>query len=88
MSNRILEMERVLKALANRRRLMIVRLLLSKRMVSVSDIADRIKLSIAATSRHLRVMAAADIVETEQVNTTVNYSLVRSDLIAILKLKD
>ena len=87
--NKIPELERVLKALANKRRLMIVRLLLAKRKVSVSDIADHLKLSMAATSRHLRQLAGADLVDTEQINTTVNYSLVRdNEIISILKLND
>lgn len=89
MSNKLVELERTLKALANKRRLTIVRFLLSKKAASVGDIAEHLKLSIAATSRHLRQMANASLVGTEQVHTTVNYSLVRNnELIAILKLND
>ncbi|HEY4526907.1 MAG TPA: metalloregulator ArsR/SmtB family transcription factor [Candidatus Paceibacterota bacterium] len=87
MSSRIVELERVLKALANRRRLMIIKFLLSKKSASVGDIADHIKLSIAATSRHLRQLANADILKTDQLNTTVNYSLVTPrELISVLRL--
>ena len=74
-SNRIVESERVLKALANRRRLSIVKFLHTKGPASVGDVAGHIRLSFAATSRHLRALAGADLVESEQVNTTVNYSL-------------
>jgi len=73
--NRITESERVLKALANRRRLAILQLLHTKGPSSVGNIAEHIRLSFAATSRHLRTLAGADLVESEQVNTTVNYSL-------------
>ncbi|MDO8576666.1 MAG: metalloregulator ArsR/SmtB family transcription factor [bacterium] len=73
--NRIIESERVLKALANRRRLAILQLLHTKGPASVGNIAEHIRLSFAATSRHLRALAGTDLVETEQVNTTVNYSL-------------
>ena len=73
--NRIVETERVLKALGNRRRLAIILLLSAKGSVSVGDMAEHIRLSFAATSRHLRVLANAELVESEQVNTTVNYSL-------------
>ncbi len=76
--NRIVESERVLKALANRRRLAIVQLLHTKGPTSVGDIAEHIRLSFAATSRHLRALAGADLVESEQLNTTVNYSLPKS----------
>jgi len=73
--NRIIESERVLKALANRRRLAIVQFLHTKGPASVGKIAEHIRLSFAATSRHLRVLAGVDLIESEQVNTTVNYSL-------------
>ncbi|MBI2612572.1 winged helix-turn-helix transcriptional regulator [Candidatus Kaiserbacteria bacterium] len=76
--NYIVETERVFKALANRRRLMIVQLLRAKGRRDVGSIAEHIRLSFAATSRHLRVLANADLVESEQVNTTVNYYLPRS----------
>jgi len=69
------EAERILKALANRRRFSILQFLNTRKSASVGDIAERIHLSFAATSRHLRVLANADLVESEQVNTTVNYSL-------------
>lgn len=74
-NSRIIAGEKVLKALANRRRLAIVQFLHTKDHASVGDIAEHIRLSFAATSRHLRTLAAADLVENEQVNTTVNYFL-------------
>jgi len=73
--NRIVETERMFKALANRRRLSIIQFLSTKGSVSVGNIAEHIRLSFAATSRHLRVLANAELVENEQINTTVNYSL-------------
>ena len=75
MNNNVTELERVLKALANRRRLSILLFLHKKVVASVGDIADHVRLSFAATSRHLRTLANTDLVETEQVNTTVHYSL-------------
>ena len=71
----IVQVERVLKALANKRRLLILLFLDTKGASSVGNISEHIHLSFAATSRHLRVLAHADIVESEQVNTTVNYYL-------------
>ena len=75
MNGSVVELERVLKALANRRRLSIVLFLRKKGAASVGDIADHVRLSFAATSRHLRTLANVDLVETEQINTTVHYSL-------------
>jgi len=69
------EIERVLKALANKRRLMILRFLKIKKESSVSDIASQIKLSLKSTSRHLSVLFGADILEREQRNLQVFYKL-------------
>ena len=57
------EIERSLKALANRRRLSIVRYVKKENKSNVSNIASEIKLSFAATSRHLNLLAAADILD-------------------------
>ncbi len=70
------EMERVLKALANRRRLAIVRYLKRTREATVGDIADEIRLSFKATSKHLGVLYAADIVDREQRSLQMWYRLV------------
>ncbi len=58
-------LERILKALANKRRLEIVRCLKKRREMTVSEIADEIKLSFKATSKHLAVLYGADIVDKE-----------------------
>lgn len=60
------EIERSLKALANRRRLGIVKYVKKENESNVSNIASEIKLSFAATSRHLNLLAAADILDREQ----------------------
>ena len=69
------ETERILKALANRRRLAILKFLKSQAEASVGDIADRINLSIKATSKHLNILARADLLEKEQRSLLVFYSL-------------
>jgi DNA-binding transcriptional ArsR family regulator len=87
MADKVVHLERQLKALANRRRLAIVRLLLLRKSATVSEIAAHIKLSMPAASRHLGQLARADLVESEQVNTMVNYSLSKdAGLIAALHL--
>jgi DNA-binding transcriptional ArsR family regulator len=56
----------LLKALANRRRLAILRYLAKEKEAKVGDIATAIKLSFKATSRHLQQLSSADIVERDQ----------------------
>ncbi len=71
----ITEGERVYKALANRRRLAIVKLLHANGKMRVSDIAQAIKISFKATSKHLQVLKAVGFVESEQVSLEQWYSL-------------
>ncbi len=76
--------EKLLKALANRRRLAILKFLNKNSKASVGDVAREIKLSFKATSKHLGLLRAADIVDREQVNLQMFYSLSRP-LSSILK---
>ena len=69
------ELERTYKALANRRRLAILAYLKETGEASVGDIAAHIKLSFKATSKHLGVLAAADMVEREQRRLQMFYRL-------------
>ena len=68
-------LERLLKALANKRRLAIVAYLKKEKEAIVGDIAREIKLSFTATSKHLSVLAAADVVEKEQRGLQMWYRL-------------
>ena len=69
------ELERNLKAFANRRRLAILVHLKKNREAKVGDIAVAIKLSFKATSKHLAILANVNAVEKEQRSTEVFYSL-------------
>ena len=69
------ELEIKLKALANSRRLSIIRFVKDKKEVSVGDIADKIKLSLKSTSRHLAVLFSAGIFEKDQRNLYVFYRI-------------
>jgi len=71
------QFEKVLKALANGRRLAIVKYLNNKKEAMVGDIAEKIKLSFTATSKHLGVLFSADIVEREQRSLQMWYRLSR-----------
>lgn len=69
------QFEKILKALANKRRLAIVRYLKINPNQPVGDIAQQIKLSFKATSKHLAILSAADIVEAEKRSLQIFYSL-------------
>jgi DNA-binding transcriptional ArsR family regulator len=69
------ELERQLKALANRRRLMILKLLKTRHEASVGEIAAGINLSFRSTSKHLTVLISSDIVEKEQKSLQVFYRI-------------
>ena len=69
------ELEKELKALANRRRLLIIKFLKKCHKASVTEIAREIKLSFKSTSHHLAILFAADVVQREQQNLNAFYSL-------------
>ncbi len=70
-----MELERVLKALANKRRLAIVKYLRRTKQATVGDIAEILKLSFKATSKHLGVLFNAEIVDKEQRSLNMYYRL-------------
>ena len=67
--------ERLLKAFANQRRLAILAFLKTNGRTPVGQIADAIRLSFTATSRHLRLLELMDIVQKEQRGLEVYYSI-------------
>ncbi len=71
----MVKLERTLKALANRRRLAIIGYLKKEREASVGDIAGAIKLSFKATSKHLGLLAAVDILNKDQRSSQMYYRL-------------
>ncbi|MBI4094857.1 MAG: winged helix-turn-helix transcriptional regulator [Candidatus Liptonbacteria bacterium] len=69
------ELERTLKMLANRRRLAILKYLKRTQEAPVAEIAHKINLSFKATSKHLTLLASADIVEKDQRSLQMFYRL-------------
>lgn len=69
------ELEKQYKALANRRRLAILKYLKTRKSASVGEIANYLKLTLKATSKHLAVLYAVDVLEREQKGLGVIYSL-------------
>lgn len=66
---------RILKALANERRLRILQYLGSSGESSVGDIAEAIKLSLSSTSKHLIILRSAGLIKGNQKSLLVMYSL-------------
>ena len=69
------EVEKIIKALANRRRLAILKYLRRVNRATVGSVAEEIKLSFKATSKHLGVLSAAGLVESEKIGLRVDYYL-------------
>ena len=68
-------LEKILKSVANLRRLAILRYLKYHKEASVGEAAIEIKLSIKATSKHLNILSALDILEKDQRNLQVFYRI-------------
>ena len=68
-------LEKTLKALANRRRLAILKYLKENKEAPVAEIAHEINLSFKATSKHLGILSAIDIIEKEQRSLQMFYRL-------------
>ncbi len=68
-------LEKLLKALANKRRLAIIFYLKKQSEARVGDIANAINLSFTSTSKHLIQLFNADILERNQKNLEVWYKL-------------
>ena len=69
------EHEKILKALANRRRLQILKYLKDKKLATVTLLAEHIKLSFKSTSKHFAILFGAGIVDQEQKSLSMFYSL-------------
>ena len=69
------ELERLLKALANKKRLAILKYLKSEDQAPVADIAAEIDLSFKATSKHLGILSACDILEKDKKSLQIFYRL-------------
>jgi DNA-binding transcriptional ArsR family regulator len=66
--------EKMLKALANRRRLKIIKYLEKNGKASVTELSGFLKLSFRSTSRHLAILRNAEIVDVEQVGLVCFYT--------------
>ena len=69
------EMEKIIKALADKNRLRIIYLLNGKRGICVCEITDIIGLSQPTISSHLRLLENAGLVESNKDGLWVNYNI-------------
>lgn len=72
--------EKILKAVANRRKLTIIKFLKSHREATVGEIAEVIRLSFKATSKHLAILSSVEIVDREQRSLQMFYRLASSQV--------
>jgi DNA-binding transcriptional ArsR family regulator len=75
------ELLRILKALSNERRLLIVGHLLKNKELSVGKISEIIHLSFKATSKHLIILYNAKLLNMRQVNLNKLYSVSNANLL-------
>jgi len=70
-----MNIEHLLKALANPRRLAILKMLSERKESSVTKIARRINLSVRSTSKHLLLLRRAEVLERRQISLVAWYRL-------------
>lgn len=73
------EIEKILKVVANEKRLLIIKNLIKEKRLTVSEISERINLSFKATSKHLSLLYQADFVGAKKVSNNVLYFLTQPD---------
>lgn len=73
------QIEKILKALANKRRLAIIKFLSKNESACVVEITKEIRISFKSTSKHLEKLKAADIVNSEYRKSNNYYRLGSTD---------
>ena len=69
------KLERLMKALANRRRMEIIRYLFQHKKSTVGILSEHLKLSFKSTSKHLGSLKSTEIIDGEQSGLSIYYSL-------------
>lgn len=72
-----MQAEKVYKALANRRRLVILLYLQKHGQASVTKLSEHLRISFRSTSKHLQILRQMDIVGSEQIRLEQYYSLIK-----------
>jgi DNA-binding transcriptional ArsR family regulator len=82
------ELEKPLKAIANRRRLAILAYLKRENEAPVNFIAKEIELSFRSTSRHLAILFLAEIIERRQSGLEMLYRIAPNQNPVVKRLLD
>ncbi len=69
------DLVRLFKAVANKRRVEILRLLLDEGEKNVSEVSQRLKISFVSASRHLLQLERVNLLKNRQENLWVYYSV-------------
>ena len=80
------EAARLLRALSNERRLLVMCLLAASGEMSVGPMAERVDLSQSALSQHLALLREDGLVATRRDGTTIYYRIADARVGAVLKL--
>ena len=80
------QLEKIFKALGNKRRLNIIKTLAKSKELPAGEIARQLNLSFASTSKHLAMLYRLDILDRRQENLTIYYRLSESVPIIVKKL--
>lgn len=80
------EAARLLRALANERRLLVLCLLSTHAEMSVGAIAERVGLSQSALSQHLAILREDGLVARRREGTVIHYRLADERAAAVLRL--
>ncbi len=80
------ELEKLLKAVGNRRRIAILQYLKKHHEASVGELANEIHLSFKSTSKHLTVLLSANIVENNQRGGWAVYTIIKEQSPVALKI--
>ena len=83
-----IKLAKVFKALGNERRLLILKHLLKKGELTVSQISELIKLSFKSVSKHLAILENTNLVKSRKIGLNKLYSIDRknqSEIIQIIK---
>mgnify|MGYP001078324454 CR=1 FL=1 len=75
MTNKLMDMEKVLKALAYHKRLDILGLLFKKKEAHVCEIADMLELPLVTVSRNLSTLTRANLIRARQKGSFLYYSI-------------
>ncbi len=80
------ELEKLFKAVGNKRRIAILQYLKKYNEASVGDLAREIRLSFKSTSKHLASLLSVDIIESNQISRWAIYSISKKQPPAIAKI--